>query len=156
MRHLVLTLVVLTAFATPARADTRYWAYDASDRVTQALTKGVTLEVERGLFGAVRVERIISTTQRGSADIRRGGPDAVWRALPEGAPERAVYTILNEGEGRGLVRALCPGATDAWLVLGRVRPGRPVAMHAVGLWADGQRRHCVRLAYSWRGEWARP
>lgn len=156
MRRLIPIIAVLSVLASPARAETRYWAFDASDRVTQALTRGVTLEVERGLFGAVRVERIISTTQRGSADIRRGGPEAVWRTLPEGAPERAVYTIINEGEGRGLVRALCPGATEAWLVVGRVRPGRPLGMHAVGLWADGQRRHCVRLSYSWRGEWARP
>jgi len=154
--RLILAIAALLALATPAAAETRYWAYDAADRLTQSLTRGVTLEVERNLLGATRVERIISTTARGSADIRRGGPDAAWRALPEGSSERAVYTIVKEGDGRGLVTALCPGARDAWLVVGRVRPGRPVVMHAVGLWEDGRHRHCARLTYDWRGEWAVP
>ena len=48
-------ILALTAAAPPARADVRYLAYDAADRVTQAMTRGLTLEVERGLFGAVRL-----------------------------------------------------------------------------------------------------
>jgi hypothetical protein len=156
MRQLLIPLIALTAVAGPAAAETRYLAYDASDRVTQALTRGITLEADRGLFGAISVRRIISTSNRGSADIRRGGPDAVRRALPAGAPESAVYTIAPEGGGRGLSRALCPGADEAWMVLGRVRLARPMTVHAVGRWSDGTYRHCVQLSYSWRGEWAMP
>ncbi len=154
--HRRLILLTLPFLATPAAADTRYLAYDASDRVTTALTRGITLEVERGLFGAVSVRRIISTSARGSADISRGGPDQARRALPEGAAESNVYSIAQEGDGRGLARALCPGSDATFLVLGRVRAARPVTMQAVGRWPDGQFRHCVALSYDYRGEWALP
>jgi hypothetical protein len=156
MRRLVITTLALLFAAGPAAAETRYLAYDAADRVTQALTRGVTLEAERGLFGAISVRRIISTSQRGSADIRRGGPGAVRGVLPAGSRETAVYAIAPEGDGRGLSRALCPGSDEAWLVLGRVRLGHPLTLHAVGRWSDGAYRHCVQLSYDWRGEWAMP
>ena len=156
MRRFLIACIALVSAAGPAAAETRYLAYDASDRVTQALTRGVTLEADRGLFGAISVRRIISTSQRGSADIRRGGPDAVRRVLPAGAREAAVSAVSPEGDGRGLSRALCPGSEEAWLVLGRVRLGRPLTLHAVGRWSDGAYRHCVQLSYAWRGEWAMP
>lgn len=154
-RLLLIGLAVL--IATPAAAAAkRYFAYDAADRITRALTRGVTLEVERGLFGGVSVRRIISTTARGSAEIEVGGPDAARRALPAGAEESRLYTIPTTGDGRPLGRALCPGADQTFLVLGQVRAVRPLVMHAVGLWADGQYRHCVQLSYTYRGEWALP
>ena len=156
MRPFLIPLLAFSTLAGPAAAETRYLAYDASDRITQALTRGITLEADRGLFGAISVRRIISTSNRGSADIRRGGPDAVRQALPAGSTEYAVYTITPEGGGRGLSRALCPGADEAWMVLGRVRMGRPMSIHAVGRWPDGGYRPCVRLSYNWRGEWALP
>ncbi|MBA4803528.1 MAG: hypothetical protein H2038_02620 [Brevundimonas sp.] len=156
MRRILTAALALSLVAGPAAAEIRYLAYDASNRVTQALTRGVTLEANRGLFGAISVRRIISTSQRGSAEVRRGGPDAVRRALPEGAAEATVYTISPEGDGRGLSRALCPGADAAWLVSGRVRLARPLTLHAVGRWPDGTYRHCVTLSYDWRGEWATP
>lgn len=142
--------------AAPATADVRLYAYDASDRITQTLTRGITLEVERGLFGAISVRSLISTTQRGTAHVTPGGPDAVRTVLPEGAAETAIYAIVTEGESAGLIRALCPGAEAAWLVVGRVRVVRPLTMQAVGRWADGRYRHCVTLSYSYRGEWAAP
>ncbi|GAA0642879.1 hypothetical protein [Brevundimonas lenta] len=156
MRRLLIASLILSAVAGPAAAETRYLAYDASDRVTQALTRGVTLEADRSLLGAISVRRIISTSNRGAADIRRGGPDAVRRALPAGATQTSVYAIASEGDGRGLTRALCPGSEEAWLVLGRVQLGRPLVAQAVGRWPDGAFRHCVTLSYNWRGEWATP
>ena len=153
---LISTLILASAVALPAAADVRFLAYDASDRVTNALTRGVTLEVERGLFGAVAVRRIISTTARGASRIERGGPIEALKALPEEASERRIYTIPTEGEGRPLARALCPGADQTFLVVGHVRAVRPLSMHAVGRWPDGQFRHCVQLSYSYRGEWALP
>ena len=62
MRPFLIALLAFSAVAGPAAAETRYLAYDASDRVTQAMTRGITLEVDRGLFGAVSVRRIISTS----------------------------------------------------------------------------------------------
>ncbi|WGM32621.1 hypothetical protein [Brevundimonas sp. NIBR11] len=156
MLHRSLVALTLIAVATPTLADTRYLAFDPSDRVTRALTRGITLEIERGLFGAVSVRRIISTTARGSATISRGGPDEARRALPDGANEASVYSIPQEGDGRGLARALCPGAEATFLVLGRVRAGRPIVIHGTGRWSDGTYRHCVTLSYNYRGEWALP
>jgi hypothetical protein len=156
MRRFLIALLTLSAVAGPAAADTRYLAYDASDRVTQALTRGITLEGDRGLFGAITVRRIISTSNRGSAVIRIGGPDGARRVLPTGATENILYTVSPEGDGRGLSRALCPGSDQAFLVLGRVRLGHPLTAQAVGRWADGTFRHCVTLSYNWRGEWATP
>jgi len=156
MRRTLIAALALSFAAGPAAAEIRYLAFDASDRVTQALTRGVTLEADRGLFGAISVRKIISTSSRGSAEVRRGGPDAVRQALPEGATETAVYAISPEGDGRGLTRALCPGAEEAWLVSGRVRLARPLTLQAVGRWPDGGYRHCVTLSYVWRGEWAAP
>lgn len=152
----MLAVLILLAPATSAAAETRYLAFDPSDRVTTALTRGVTLEVERGWFGAVSVRRIISTTARGSATISRGGPDEARRALPEGSGENTVYSIAQEGDGRGLARALCPGAEATFLVVGRVRAGRPMVMHGAGRWPDGTFRHCVTLSYNYRGEWSLP
>ena len=158
MRRLLLSAVVVSGLmsavaAAPARADTRYYAYNASDRITQALTKGVTLQVRRGLFGAMTVQRLFSTTQRGTAGFVRGGPGEALRVLPQGAEERDLYAIDPEGDGRGLSRALCPGADEVWLAMGRVRAPRPLTMQAVGRWSDGTFRHCVTLQYDWRGEW---
>ena len=154
-RRLVLVLTLL-ALATPAFADIHFLAYDASDRITQALTRGVTLEVNRGLFGAISVRRIISTSARGEAQIRRGGPDQVRSVLPNGSREANIYEITSEGDGPRLVNALCPTASEAWVVTGRVQMARPLTMHAVGRWPDGTFRHCVTLSYAWRGEWAMP
>ena len=156
MLHRLLAVLTLLTLATPAAADTRYLAFNPSDRVTRALTRGITLEVDRGLFGAVSVRRIISTTARGSATISRGGPDEARRILPEGAAESSVYSIAQEGDGRGLARALCPGADATFLVVGRVRAGRPMVMHGAGRWPDGTFRHCVTLSYDYRGEWSLP
>jgi|TARA_R110002124_G_scaffold185660_1_gene353145 hypothetical protein len=153
---LTLTLLLTSAAGPVAAGETRYLAYDAADRVTQALTRGVTLEVERSLFGAIGVRRLISTTQRGSAEIRRGGPDRVRQVLPTGVTAPNIYSIAPEGDGRGLSRALCPGADETWLAIGRVRLARPLEIHAVGRWPDGTLRHCVRLSYNWRGEWSVP
>ncbi|MBA4808860.1 hypothetical protein [Brevundimonas sp.] len=148
----VVALLTVSA-AAPAQADTRYFSYNASDRITQALTKGITLQVRRGLFNAVSIERLFSTTARGSADFTRGGPDAARRALPEGARETDLYALEQTGDGRGLARALCPGADEVWLVASRVRAPRPLTLQAVGRWSDGTYRHCVTLSYEWRGEW---
>ena len=156
MYRFALPVLALIAVATPAAADMRFLSYDPADRVTTALTRGLTLQVERGWFGAVTVHRLISTAARGSADIRQGGPDQARRVLPEGATENAVYTVGDTGDARGLARALCPGADQTFLVLGQVRAVRPLTMQAVGRWPDGGYRHCVSLSYNYRGEWAMP
>ncbi|WP_313575799.1 hypothetical protein [Brevundimonas sp.] len=151
---LLLIVASLGALATPALADTRFLSFDARDRATQALTRGVTLEVERGWFGATSVRNLFSSTSRGSARFERGGPDQVRRVLPQGAAVGGVYSISTDGDGRALSRALCPGSDQTFIVVGRVRAGHPLTIETVGRWADGQFRHCVTLNYDYRGEWA--
>ena len=157
MRRSILTLALIAAAAgaaSPALADTRFLSFDARDRTTQALTRGVTLEVERGWFGATSVKNLFSSTSRGSARFESGGPSQALRVLPEGSSGGSVYAISPEGDGRALARALCPGADETWIVVGRVRAGHPLSIETVGRWSDGQFRHCVTLNYDYRGEWA--
>ena len=149
-------LPLALAIATPVAAETRYLAFDPADRITTALTRGVTLEVERGLFGGMTLRRIVSTSARGSVGLERGGPDEARRALPSGATEASTYSLPDNAEGRPLARALCPGAERTFLVVGSVRPVRPFVAQAVGRWSDGTFRHCVTLSYDYRGEWAMP
>ncbi|MBN9481583.1 MAG: hypothetical protein J0I52_15205 [Bordetella sp.] len=152
---LIVVCVLIGTFpASSALAETRFLSFDAADRATQALTRGVTLEVERGWFGATAVRNLFSSTSRGSARFTRGGPDQVRRVLPQGAADGGIYGITAEGDGRALSRALCPGADEAFIVVGRVRAGHPLTIETVGRWADGRFRHCVSLNYSYRGEWA--
>jgi hypothetical protein len=156
MRRWLILALLLALPAGPAAAETRYLAYDAADRVTQALTRGVTLEVERSLLGSISVRRLFSTSQRGSAGLRRGGPDGARAVRAADAAAATVYGLAPGVDGRGLGRALCPGADETWLVIQRVRMARPLTVDAVGRWSDGTLRPCVRLSYLWRGEWAAP
>ena len=143
------------AFAAPAAAETLFYSYQASDRLTRGLTSDITFELDRGLFGGISLRRIYSNAGRAEVVLTSGGPGQVLRALPEDAEAGSVYGIsTDQGQGMPMVRALCPGADAAWLVAGRVRAARPLTMHAVGRWADGTFRHCVTLSYAWRGEWA--
>ena len=151
---LAISSLVAAAAAAPAHADTRYLAYDAADDLTQAMTKGLTFEVRRGLFGATRLTRLFATASRGSAELEEGGPGGVRGPLPEVTDADQIYRIQPVGDGRGLARALCPSADSVWLVTSRVRAARPLTVHAVGQWSDGTFRHCLTLNYEWRGEWA--
>lgn len=158
MARLLLILLPLLFLAGPASADERFYAYDAVSSSARLLTRGITLQVERGLFGGTRVERLYATVGSGSAALEREGlPDNQLRAaLPAGAQESNAYRIEAEGNGAALSRVMCPGASQVWLVFGRVRPLRDITVHAVGQGQDGQLRHCQALEYRYRGEWAAP
>jgi len=147
----------LFALAAPARAEDRFFTYDPANNAALLMTRGITLQAERSLFTGVRVERFFSTAGAGSADLDRdtlpGGTQAV---LPAGADESNVYRIEPGGHGAALSRALCPGATSVWLVMGRVRPVRDLTIHAVGQGATGQILLCHTMEYRYRGEWAAP
>ena len=154
-----LGLAACASLSSPPQAGgTHFYAFDPASELSRRLTRGVTLEVERGLLGGARVVRFYSTTATGSAPLERGGlSDAQRRAaLPEGAEEANAYAILPEDDGPALTRALCPGSDRAWLVVGRVRPLRDLRMHAVGQVRDAAPVLCATLDYRYRGEFARP
>lgn len=152
--NIVVVAMLVGATATAAHASVRYLAFDPDDTLTQSLTRGITLEVERGMFGATRVKGLYSTTSRGSARFSSDSPSGLYAVLPSEDRLGSAYAVLPEGDGRALSNALCPGSEGAWLVTGRVRSGHPLTVHAVGRWADGKYRHCVELNYRYRGEWA--
>ena len=157
VKPVLVTVVMSTALmSSVAYADVRFYAFDAADRMTQSLTRGITLEVQRGLFGATRLNGLFSTTSRGSARFVGGGPSQVLSVLPQGANETQIYSMSAEGDGPALGRALCPGATQTWLVGGRIRSGHGTNLQAVGIWHDGKYRLCASLSYRYRGEWAQP
>lgn len=159
--RLTVPMLLALAVAGPAAAgDIRYFSFDPADAVTERMTRGITLEVEQGLLGGLlggmQVQGLFSTSARGSARLDHDGGSEVRAALPEGARESNVYRIVPEGDGRALGRALCAGADEAWLVMGRVRLNTPLTIHAVGRAAGQPVRHCVTLSYEFRGEWALP
>ncbi|MFN4288568.1 MAG: hypothetical protein ACK4E3_08745 [Brevundimonas sp.] len=144
--------------ATPALAQqaTRFYSYDPANDEAQRMTRGITLEVRRGLFGASQVQRFYSTEARGSAELERVSTTAPLRALPAGAGETNVYRIAEAGDGRALGRALCPGTLETWLVIGRVRARSDIRLHAVGRTEAGEMRLCRTMSYTYRGEWSVP
>lgn len=154
IRVVALAAVAVLFVAAPARAETLFYAYDPADELTLSLTRGITLEMDRGLLGGLSIRRLFSTGGRGSAALERGGPGGVIDALPPDARERTVYRILPEGDGRALANALCPASEEAWFVSNRIRGAGALTLHAVGRWADGGFRHCAPLRYAFRGEWA--
>lgn len=157
MRFLLLAALPLIALAAPAQAEERLFAYDPANDAARLMTRGITLQVERGLFGAVRAERLFSTVGAGSADLDRDSlPGGTGAVLPPDAGESNVYRIHPEGTGAALGRVLCPGASTVWLVMGRVRPVRDLTIHAVGQGATGQVLLCRTMEYRYRGEWTAP
>ncbi|MBN8551550.1 MAG: hypothetical protein J0L52_01475 [Caulobacterales bacterium] len=157
MRRLLFAVLPLLALAGPARAEDRFFAYDPANDAARLMTRGITLRAERGLFGAVRAERLFSTVGAGSAGLVSDTlPDGTRGVLPDGSEESNVYRIEAEGNGAALGRVLCPGASTVWLVMGRIRPTRDLTIHAVGQGAGGQVLLCRTMAYHYRGEWAVP
>ena len=101
----LLAAFTLMATAGPALAETRYWAFDAADRVTQALTRGITLEIDRGFFGGISVRTIHSTSARGRAapppDIfekKRSG--ALHAPQMRAVKQRGGDPVIDQGQGR--------------------------------------------------------
>jgi len=154
MRRLLLLVLPLIALAAPARAEDRYFAFDPANDAARLMTRGITLQVERGLFGGVRAERLYSTVGAGSASLERAElPGGTRAVLPDGADESNVYRVMPEGQGAALGRALCPGAATVWLIMGRIRAVRDLTVHAVGQGASGQVLLCRTMEYRYRGEW---
>ena len=157
MRRFLLALLPLLVLAGPARAEDRFYAYDPANDAARLMTRGITLQAERGLFGGTRVERLFATAGQGSAGLDRDTVPGDLRAvLPAGARESNAYRVEQEGQGGALARVLCPNAAEVWLVMGRVRPVRDLTIHAVGQTLSGQLVLCRTMRYRYRGEWERP
>ena len=146
----------------PAVAGEHVYSYEAASPTARTLAPtGLSFVFQKGLFGGVRVERIIQTGERGSAGLKPASEGALGggglRAALAGArPAGDLYEIEPQGDGRAFVQAICPGAARAWLLIGPVQRFRDLQLQAVGKPADAPARRCIDLAFAFHSEWSLP
>ena len=122
--------------AGPAVAAKRIYSYDSANPLTEQMTEsGLTFIFDR-TFMSTRVERILETHDVGAADVKPAsegelGPGGLT-ALIGDAPERSLYEIVPKGDGRALIRALCPGADRVFLAFGPITAEQPLRIRALG------------------------
>ena len=143
----------------PAAAAKHIYSYDSANPLTEQMTEtGLTFIFER-TFMSTRVERIVETHDVGAADVKPAsegelGPGGLT-ALIGNAPERALYEIVPKGDGRALIRDLCPGADRVFLAFGPISAEQPLRIRALGRDAStGASRLCITLDYSFHGQWS--
>src|SRR5690606_30454398 len=87
MKMIALGLSALVLSAGAAQAEERCYAYDPESPSARLMTRAITLRVEQGWFGRVRVEQLYATAGEGYATLERGGLDRaqVSAALPADA-----------------------------------------------------------------------
>jgi hypothetical protein len=151
---------VLAALAGPAVAAKRIYSYDSANPLTEQMTEaGLTFVFDRSLM-STRVLQILETHDVGSADVKpasegdlgRGGLSAL---IGQNAQERSLYEIVPKGDGKALIRALCPGADRVFLAFGPITAEQPLRIRALGHDATtGASRLCITLDYNFHGEWA--
>jgi hypothetical protein len=145
--------------AGPAVAAKRIYSYDSANPLTEQMTEsGLTFIFDR-TFMSTRVERILETHDVGAADVKPAsegelGPGGLT-ALIGDAPERSLYEIVPKGDGRALIRTLCPGADRAFLAFGPITAEQPLRIRALGHDAEtGRSRLCITLDYAFHGQWS--
>ncbi len=152
----------LSAFALPAAAgaaERHIFTYDPASPAARKLTDtGLSFQFEKGLLGSVRVERIIQTGDIGAADLKPAseaalGPGGLRGALGEQRPAGALYEIRPSDEGKSFVHAVCPGADQAWLLIGRLDRFQNLELQAVGRGAADPHAHvCSSMDFSFRSD----
>jgi hypothetical protein len=164
MRRFVQAVVIACLaglmLAGPAAAAKRIYSYDSANPLTEQMTEaGLTFIFDR-TFMSTRVERILETHDIGAADVKPAsegelGPGGLTALIGPNAHERALYEIQPKGDGRALIRALCPGADRVFLAFGPITAEQPLRIHALGHDAKtGASRLCITLDYAFHGEWA--
>ncbi len=154
----------LTALvASPALAKDKMYSYDAVSPNARALTGvGLTFEFRPTLMGATRVDRFMLTGRSGAAEVKPASEGALGKGglaalIGPDAKERALYQITLKRDGDAFIRAACPNSTKAWLVLGPIRYGEDLRVHAIGDDpVTGKSRLCGTFEFSFRGEWKLP
>lgn len=153
---------VALPFAASAAA-IHIYSYDPVSPSAQALTStGLSFEFERGLLGAIRVERIVQTGDRGSAGLKPAsegdlGQGGLRAALGKTDPVGPLYEIMPNDAGESFVHAVCPGADRAWLLIGRLERFKNLELQAVGRRTGEAGAHaCPSLDFSFHSEWRMP
>ncbi len=156
-------LAATVAAPAAAFADFHIYSYDPKSAASHALTQtGLSFQFEQRLFGGTRIERIMQTGDRGSADLKPAsdnalGPGGLKAALGPEKPAGALYQISPNEDGQAFVSAVCPGAEKAWLVIGSMRRFDDLIVQAVGRDAGAKAaRRCVTMEFSFRSDWRLP
>jgi hypothetical protein len=154
--------LAVLGLAGPAAAGRVIYSYDSTTPVTQTMTEsGITLIIDKGLMHA-RVLSLVETMNVGNADLKpasegdlgKGGLNAL---IGRDAQERTLYEISPRGDGKALIRALCPGANKGWLAFGVVKVAEDLKIRAIGRdETTGQTRLCLTLDYAFHGQWVLP
>lgn len=155
---------LLLCAAGPAMAgEDRIFSYDPVNEAARTLASGgLTFVFRKSTFGGTRVLKILSTQEKGTAELKPAsenelGPGGIDGLVGRKVDEHALYEIAHEGQGEPLIRAACPGSDRAWLAFGSLRSDRELVIHAIGRNAQSGKVHlCATLEFSWHGEWKLP
>ena len=152
--------LLLAALPPCAAASEVYiYSYDPLTPAARTLTAtGLSFQFERGLLGAVRVQRVIQTGDLGSAGLKPAGeaelgPGGLRAALGDKRPAGPLYEILPDGDGRAFVHAVCPGADKAWLLIGKLDRFKDLELQAVGRKPGEAAAHaCSTMAFGFHSD----
>ena len=157
---LLAAAALLVALPTAASAGRMIYSYDSATPLTEKMTEnGLTFVFDKNLI-STRVLKLVETQDVGEADVKPASEHDLGGSLTKLAGETAsshdLYEIVQKGDGKALVKALCPGAVRGFLAIGALKPDRDLKIFAFGRDAAGAARLCVTLDYSFHGAWALP
>jgi len=164
-RRLTRSALALAVAALPgaAAAATHLYSYDpASDAARTLAPSGLSIAFDKPAFGSPRVTRVIQTGDRGEAALKPApesalGDGGLRAVLGPERPRGRLYEITAEGDGPAFVRAVCPGAARAWLVVSPPERFEDLTIQAIGRdEGAAAARPCVTLELRFRSEWTLP
>jgi hypothetical protein len=162
-RVLPVLLALCALPLTAAAGEVFIYSYDPISPSAKTLTStGLSFEFQRGLMGSERVRKVIQTGERGSADLKPAaeselGAGGLRAALGEVRPAGPLYEILPAGDGKSFVRAVCPGADRAWLLIGKLDRFKDLKLQAVGRRPGDTAAHaCSDMAFGFKSDWRLP
>jgi hypothetical protein len=158
MKRLALSILLVSALATPALAARGMFSYYPADAQTRELTdNGFTLLFDKAVMGGVRLRKLMSTEAPASADLIPADDRELGvslRSLIGKSDANDLYRIGDEDQGPAMIRAFCPGSTKAWLGFGPVKVRRNLEIQVLGDDPKtGKARHCATLQLNFRGDW---
>jgi hypothetical protein len=159
--HLFIGVLLALALTQPAEAEVRVFSYDPANEATRRAAGDLTFEFNQRLIFTT-ILRIRSTEGEASADLKPVdehvlGHGGLNRLIGSRAQERDLYAVKTDAQGVELIRAFCPGSTQAWLAFSRLVETRPLRVQVIGDDPKGgPTRLCATLDFTYHGEWAPP
>ena len=154
-------LAALTAAGPSTAAVKRMVTYDSASPEARRLTgAGLTFVFTRTLLRQRVLAVRATAVPVGVVPEPLRDADTVQRLdslMGEDARTGTLYAISpDKAEGKVMIQAFCPGATQGWLAISPIAHNRDLRVHAFGADAAGQTRLCAVMDFSWRGEWRMP